>query len=71
MRADNAIQPQLPQEVLLCRQALLADVALCSQDEVPPLINPGALTFLPLCLGILCPFLYYSHLLTTLKLAKV
>lgn len=32
MRADNAIQPQLPQQVLLCRQALLADVALCSQE---------------------------------------
>lgn len=28
MRADNAIQPQLPQQVLRCRQALLADVAL-------------------------------------------
>lgn len=32
MRADNAIQPQLPQQVLRCRQALLADVALCSQE---------------------------------------
>ena len=31
-RADNAMQPQLPQQVLLCRQALLADVALCSQE---------------------------------------
>ena len=26
-RADNAMQPQLPEQVLLCRQALLADVA--------------------------------------------